>query len=167
MVLLHKIQILAAIIGLLLLLFSAGVLTVILVVVHNQEEARKKMRITKSFKLSLNILLHSKLRSWLTIIGIIIGIAAVVSIISISEGAQQQLESRLGSFGADIITITPGFSRAQGPGGFGRGDFGGETSTATNSKNLTSKDVLILKNLPNIRIYYGANFWKSRFNLYD
>lgn len=112
------------------------------------------MRITKSFKLSLNILLHSKLRSWLTIIGIIIGIAAVVSIISISEGAQQQLQSRLGSFGADIITITPGFSRAQGPSGFG-GSFGGESSTATNSKNLTSKDILFLRNLPNVEFIMG------------
>lgn len=111
------------------------------------------MRLTKSFKLSLNILLHSKLRSWLTIVGIIIGIAAVVAILSISEGAQQQLESRLGSFGADIVTITPGFSRAQGQGGFGRMDFNRETSSNTN--NLTSKDVLMLKNLPNIKYIMG------------
>jgi putative ABC transport system permease protein len=112
------------------------------------------MKASKSFKLSLNILLHSKLRSWLTIIGIIIGIAAVVSIISISEGAQQQLESRLGTLGADILTITPGFSRAQGSGNFGRGEFGGGSVT-TNSKNLTSKDVLILKNLPNVKYIMG------------
>jgi putative ABC transport system permease protein len=114
------------------------------------------MRASKSFKLSLNILLHSKLRSWLTIIGIIIGIAAVVSIISISEGAQQQLESRLGTFGADIITITPGFSRAMGPGSFGRGgnfEFSGDSSSDT--KNLTSKDVLMLKNIPNIEYIMG------------
>jgi len=113
------------------------------------------MRIIKSFKLSLNILFHSKLRSWLTIIGIIIGIAAVVTIVSISQGAQQQIESRLGSFGADILTITPGFSRAEGPGDFGRGEFDREISNAINSKNLTSKDVLILKNLPNIKYIMG------------
>ncbi len=112
------------------------------------------MRITKSFKLSLNVLLHSKLRSWLTILGIIIGIAAVVAILSISEGAQQQLESRLGNLGADIITITPGFSRAMGPGNFGRGGFD-ESSTATDSKNLTSKDILLLKNLPNVAFIMG------------
>jgi len=115
------------------------------------------MRLTKSFKLSLNILLHSKLRSWLTIIGIIIGIAAVVSIMSISEGAQQQLESRLGTFGADIITITPGFSRAMGPGSFGEGrnmEFEGESSS-TNTKNLTSKNVLMLKNIPNVKYIMG------------
>jgi len=112
------------------------------------------MRLTKSFKLSLNILLHSRLRSWLTIIGIIIGIAAVVSIISISQGAQQQLESRLGTLGADILTITPGLLRAQGPGGFGRGEFDRESSS-TNTKNLTSKDVLILKALPNVEYVMG------------
>src|SRR4030043_1052893 len=115
------------------------------------------MRLSKSFKLSLNIFLHSKLRSWLTIIGIIIGIAAVVSIMSISEGAQQQLESRLGTFGADIITITPGFSRAMTPGSFGGGrnmEFGGESSS-TNTKNLTSKDVLMLKNIPNVKYIMG------------
>lgn len=113
------------------------------------------MRVSKSFKLSLNILLHSKLRSWLTIIGIIIGIAAVVSIISISEGAQQQLESRLGTFGADIITITPGFSRAMGPGNFGRGGNFEPGDSSTNTKNLTSKDVLMLKNILNAEFIMG------------
>jgi len=114
------------------------------------------MRLVKSFKLSLNILLHSKLRSWLTIVGIIIGIAAVVSIISVSEGAQQQLESRLGSFGADIITITPGFSRAQGPGNFGRGPGGMQTiDSDSDTKDLTSKDVLMLKNILNVKYIMG------------
>jgi putative ABC transport system permease protein len=113
------------------------------------------MRIAKSFKLSLNILLHSKLRSWLTILGIVIGIAAVVSILSISEGAQQQLESSLGTLGADVITVTPGFSRAMGPGNFGKGGPEEESSTATESKNLTSKDVLLLKNLPNVEYIMG------------
>lgn len=117
------------------------------------------MKLSKSFKLSLNILLHSKLRTWLTIIGIIIGIAAVVSIISVSEGAQQQLESRLGTLGADILTITPGFSRAQGLGGFGRGGAEGfdrgDSSANTDTKNLTSKDVLMLKGIPNIDYIMG------------
>ena len=40
------------------------------------------MKLSKIFKLSLNMFVHSKLRSWLTIIGIFIGVAAVVAIIS-------------------------------------------------------------------------------------
>ena len=76
------------------------------------------MKLTKSFKIALNIIFHSRLRSWLTIIGIVVGIAAVVAIISMSLGAQQQLEERLGSLGADILTVSPGMQRATG-GGFG------------------------------------------------
>jgi putative ABC transport system permease protein len=114
------------------------------------------MRTKKSLQLALNILLHSRLRSWLTIIGIVIGIGAVVSIISISEGAQQQLEERLGNIGADIITISPGASRAQGfEGGF-RGNFGGGGEASTSKqKNLTTRDVMAIRGLDNIKYVMG------------
>ncbi len=123
------------------------------------------MRLKKSFQLALNMLLHSKLRSWLTIIGIVIGIAAVVSIVSISQGAQQSLQDQLGGLGADILTVSPGFSRAQGVGGGfvrigGRGEGGAEffsgSSSSTNQKNLTAKDVLVLKNINNVVYVMGT-----------
>ncbi len=69
------------------------------------------MKFQKSFRLALNILLHSKLRSWLTIIGIVIGVAAIVAIVSIGEGAQLSVQERLGGLGADIITVSPRFSK--------------------------------------------------------
>ena len=72
------------------------------------------MKVQKSFKLALNILLHSKLRSWLTIIGIVIGVAAIVAIVSIGEGAQLNVQERLSGLGADLITVSPGFERATG-----------------------------------------------------
>jgi putative ABC transport system permease protein len=119
------------------------------------------MRLKKSFHLAWNILIHSKLRSWLTILGIVIGIAAVVSIVSISTGAQEQLEDRLGSLGADILTVTPGFSRARGGMGFGGG--GGEMrvsfsedSSDDDSKNLTSRDITVLKSIDNVDIVMGS-----------
>jgi len=111
------------------------------------------MRLKKSFQLALNTLVHSKLRSWLTIIGIVIGIGAVVSIVSISEGAQKQLEERLGTLGADILTVSAGASRATGPiGGFG-GGFGERRTTG--GKNLTKKDVLVLKSIENVKYVMG------------
>ena len=109
------------------------------------------MRLRKSLELAWNILAHSKLRSWLTIIGIVIGIAAVVSIVSISQGAQQELESRFGELGADIITVSPGFSRASGFRGPGRN---GDSGTA-DQDNLTDKDVLALKSVPNVKFVMG------------
>jgi len=113
------------------------------------------MKFKKSFQLALNILFHSKLRSWLTIIGIIIGIAAVVSIVSISQGAQEQLKARLGNLGADIITVSPGFSRARGM-GFGGGGFeGGSAASSIEAKNLTAKDVMVLKSINNVKYVMG------------
>jgi putative ABC transport system permease protein len=118
------------------------------------------MRLKKSFHLALNLLFHSKLRSWLTIIGIIIGMAAVVAIISISQGAEQQLQQRLGSLGANVLTITPGASRASGigfgGGAGGFGGFGGGGSAVTTQKNLTSKDILAIESVPNVEYVMGS-----------
>ncbi len=117
------------------------------------------MKTRKAFQLSLNMLIHSKLRSYLTIIGIVIGIAAVVSIVSVSQGAQQQLQESLGNLGADVLTISPGASRAIGSGGGFRiridgGDFGG--SSSSEQKNLTTKDVIVLKGVSNIEFVMGT-----------
>jgi putative ABC transport system permease protein len=114
------------------------------------------MRLNKSLKLAVNILVHSKLRSWLTIIGIVIGIAAVVAIVSIGEGMQQSVESRLGGLGADIITISPGGGRAsagfRGPPGHEQGS----TATVTTAKNITKKDVLVLQSVAGIEYIQGT-----------
>ena len=112
------------------------------------------MRISKALKLALNILLHSRLRSWLTIVGIVIGVAAVVSIISIGEGLKQNVESRLGGLGADIITVSPGGGRAAA--GFRGFDFGGEGGASSSAKNLTKKDILVLQNIPGVAFVEGT-----------
>jgi len=113
------------------------------------------MKLQKSFKLALNILVHSKLRSWLTIIGIVIGVASVVAIVSIGEGAQASIQERLGGLGADIITVSPGFSRASG--GFRGGPEGERTSTTTSkaTKNLTQKDVQVIKSIEGVAFING------------
>ncbi|MEK6908459.1 MAG: ABC transporter permease [Nanoarchaeota archaeon] len=57
---------------------------------------------------------HRKLRSWLTIIGIIIGVAAILSLVTISRSLESTLEAQFEQFGANRILISPkGF---QGPG---------------------------------------------------
>ncbi|MFH1211269.1 MAG: ABC transporter permease [archaeon] len=114
------------------------------------------MRVSKSVKLAYNILSHSKLRSWLSIVGIVIGVASVIAIMSLGTGMQLALEQRLGTLGADVITISPGFSRASGgQAGFRiRDDTGG--STGTTVQNLTNKEVQALKLVPNIAYIQGV-----------
>lgn len=105
------------------------------------------MKIRDSFQLSLNSILHRKLRSWLTLLGIVIGVAAVVSIVSIGEGAQASVNAQLSRFGADIITISPGFRGAQGFGGFIRegGNNRLQVSTGRTTGNSTTQTPVLKK----------------------
>ena len=57
------------------------------------------------------MVLHSKLRSWLTILGIVIGVAAVIAIMSLGAGLTQAVNNQLGNLGGDIVTLTAGAER--------------------------------------------------------
>lgn len=57
-------------------------------------------------KFSINNLRSRRLRSWLTMIGIFIGIAAVVALISLGEGLRETINSQFGFLGTDILSIT-------------------------------------------------------------
>lgn len=101
------------------------------------------MRLSKIFKLSFNMLMHSKLRSWLTILGIFIGVAAVVAIISLGQGLQANVNSQIQGLGQDLITISSGSSRAFGPGGGARSQI--------NINQMSDKDVQTLKLVQGIK----------------
>ncbi|MEE3253697.1 MAG: ABC transporter permease [Nitrospinota bacterium] len=66
------------------------------------------MLIFDLFRMALRSLISHKLRTFLTALGIIIGVASVISMISIGEGARQQTLSTIAKFGTNIITIKPG-----------------------------------------------------------
>ncbi len=56
----------------------------------------------------------NKVRSGLTILGIVIGISSVIAMISIGQGAQGSIQSQIQSLGANLIQVTPGRQRSQG-----------------------------------------------------
>ena len=88
--------------------------------------------------LAMNSLRYRSLRSWLAILGIVIGVGSIISLISISVGLNQQIQSNLGGLGANVITISSGAARANfggfGGGGGGEGGFGATTIT---TKSIT------------------------------
>ena len=65
----------------------------------------------------------NKVRSSLTVLGIVIGIGSVVSMISIGAGASASIQANIASIGSNLIIVTPGFSRgaASSPVSAGRG----------------------------------------------
>jgi putative ABC transport system permease protein len=56
----------------------------------------------------------NKARSFLTILGIVIGIGSVIAMVSIGQGAQGAIEDRIKSIGSDLVMVTPGAQRGQG-----------------------------------------------------
>ncbi len=108
------------------------------------------MKLRNIFKLSFNMLLHSKLRSWLTILGIFIGVASVIAIISLGEGLQQNVNAQIQGLGQDIIMISAGASRAFGP------HDDGEDTTTANVKQLSDKDLQTLKLVPGVKYINGV-----------
>ncbi len=110
------------------------------------------MRNSTYLKMGLNMLLHSKLRSWLTIIGIVIGIGSVVGILSLGDAMEEQVQSRLAEMDLTLITISPGYTKASsnmpGPGG------GGSSGTTTDVE-LTDDDIDSLQGLDGIEYIAG------------
>lgn len=58
-------------------------------------------------RIALKALQRNKLRAFLTMLGIIIGVAAVIAMVAIGEGSKQSIQSQLSSMGSNMITILP------------------------------------------------------------
>ncbi|KGK99724.1 ABC transporter substrate-binding protein [Methanococcoides methylutens] len=111
------------------------------------------MRYKTYLKLAANILFHSKIRSWLTIIGIVIGVGSVVTILAISDSMEEDMESRFADMDMTSLTITPGYTKASSAMGMRPGDSGGGSSA--DDAELTDKDVMALKLVGNVDYLYG------------
>ena len=73
------------------------------------------MTLLDGLKLSISMLRTNKVRSFLTSLGIIIGIAAVIIIMSVGAGAQSLIINQLNSVGTNLVGILPGASEENGP----------------------------------------------------
>src|SRR5213596_2166758 len=72
------------------------------------------------FKIALRALRRNVLRSFLTMLGIIVGIAAVIVGVSMGTGAKAELDKRIASMGQNLLTVLSGnISRGGVRGGFG------------------------------------------------
>jgi len=78
-----------------------------------------------------------KLRSWLTILGIVIGITAIVTLMSVAQGLNESIRQELEMFGSDMIIVMPASS----------GGFGGPMMAAS-SGTLTINDVQDVRKTP-------------------
>jgi putative ABC transport system permease protein len=97
------------------------------------------MNVLETFRTGLDAVLSHRLRSTLTVVGIMIGITAVILTVGLGEGAQQQVGSEITALGSNLLTVTPGSTTSTSGvrGGFGSAS----TLTVGDAAALTSKVV--------------------------
>jgi putative ABC transport system permease protein len=106
-------------------------------------------------KVALRSLLANKLRSFLAVLGIIIGVGAVIAMLGIGRGAQENVVSRLKAMGTDLLMVRPGQ----------RGTGGVRTATV---QNLTVADAqAILREVPNVLAVAPVSQGRAQVKYYD
>jgi len=69
------------------------------------------MKIEDIFEETLSAITVNKVRSGLTILGIVIGIGSVIAMVSIGQGAKGSIEASIQSIGSNLVMVSPGFQR--------------------------------------------------------
>ena len=77
------------------------------------------MKLYDSFRSALQSLVVNKLRSALTMLGVIIGVAAVIAMVSVGNGASQSIQNTILNLGSNLVTVSPSFGSDNGLKGAG------------------------------------------------
>ncbi|MDP9265817.1 MAG: ABC transporter permease [Chloroflexota bacterium] len=77
------------------------------------------MKLFDAFRSALQSIIVNKLRSTLTMLGVVIGVAAVIAMVAVGNGASAQAQSSLLALGSNLVTVTPGAQSDQGLRGAG------------------------------------------------
>jgi putative ABC transport system permease protein len=96
------------------------------------------MRFTNIIRVALRALRRNAMRSVLTALGIIIGVGAVITMVSIGNGAKSLIEAQVAALGTNIVTVFPGSFSSSG--GF-RGGFGSSVSLTPEDADAIASDV--------------------------
>ncbi|BAH37885.1 MAG TPA: multidrug ABC transporter substrate-binding protein [Gemmatimonas aurantiaca] len=88
------------------------------------------MKLMVLLRMAMQSIVKNKMRTFLTMLGIVIGVAAVIVMVAIGAGARGQIESQIATLGTNLIVVTPGTTQA-----------GGSNQGAQTFNRLTIEDV--------------------------
>jgi putative ABC transport system permease protein len=120
------------------------------------------MKLGNLFKVAMNALRRNKMRSFLTMLGIIIGVASVITMLAIGQGSKKSIEDQISSMGSNMLFVMPGTMR-----------MGGVQQGSSSSQRLTTDDVNAIKTecnaviavSPEVRssgqAVYGSSNWPT------
>jgi putative ABC transport system permease protein len=120
------------------------------------------MDFIQTLKIALRALRTNKMRSFLTMLGIIIGIAAVIAMMAVGSGARQIISQQIASIGSNIILVLPGSTTS---GGLRSGTGGAQTLVNEDVKAIMSDCPSVEYAAPSTRnaalVVYGNMNWST------
>jgi putative ABC transport system permease protein len=115
-----------------------------------------------SMRIAFRALRMNKLRSGLTMLGIIIGVAAVIATVAIGSGATQRIEEQIASIGSNLIIVLPGSTTSSG---LRLGTGNAVTLTEADARELATQCPAIAFATPTVRggaqVVYENNNWAT------
>ncbi len=116
-----------------------------------------------TIRIALRALAKNKMRAALTVLGVVIGVAAVTTMVSVGQSASQLVQGELQGLGTNVIVVFPGSKRGKGV-RHGRGSI--PTLTADDSTAIALECPSVLAASPIVgamgQIIYGNNNWSPR-----
>ena len=120
------------------------------------------MDFLQTLKIALRALRTNKMRSFLTMLGIIIGIAAVIAMMAVGSGASYVISQQIASIGSNIILVIPGSTTS---GGMRSGSGGAQTLTSDDVKAIMTDCPSVEMAAPTVRtsglVVYGNMNWST------
>ena len=120
------------------------------------------MRWTKLLKAGISSMMKNRARSLLTMLGIIIGVGAVIVMVAVGRGAQKDVEDQIAALGTNMMIVLPGTSSA---GGVSRGAGSALSLTLDDAESLQDEVPLLTAVSPMTRagaqVIGGGNNWST------
>jgi len=120
------------------------------------------MDFLQTLKIALRALRTNKMRSFLTMLGIIIGIAAVIAMMAVGSGASYVISQQIASIGSNIILVLPGSTTS---GGLRTGSGGAQSLTSEDAKAIMNECPSVESAAPTVRssglVVYGNMNWST------
>jgi putative ABC transport system permease protein len=126
------------------------------------------MKAVTLVRLASQSIMKNKMRTLLTMLGIIIGVGAVIVMVAVGQGARGTIRDQINNLGSNMIVITPG---AQTAGGVNQGQGAFNTLTVADVQKLESESALLTAVSPVIvtrtQVVAGGTNWRTMINGVD
>ena len=119
-------------------------------------------RLKNYFSQAMRSLLSNKSRSFLSVLGILIGVAAVIAMLALGTGAREDIKKRLASLGSNLLTVRPAWHRLRGV----ALEAGTVTRLTIGDANEIKRIALVKRVSPSVsgraQVVYGNKNWNTR-----